>query len=50
MVRLDAARNSDGSGLCLALVRAVADRHNARLRLAQETPRGLRATIEFTEL
>lgn len=50
MVRLDAARNSDGSGLGLALVRAVADRHNARLRLAQETPRGLRATIEFTEL
>ena len=27
MVRLDAARNSDGSGLGLALVRAVADRH-----------------------
>jgi signal transduction histidine kinase len=50
MVRLDAARNSDGSGLGLALVRAVADRHNARLQLAQEKPRGLRVTINFTEL
>lgn len=50
MVRLDAARNSDGSGLGLALVRAVADRHNARLQLAQEKPHGLRVTINFTEL
>ena len=50
MVRLDAARNSDGSGLGLALVRAVADRHNARLQLAQEKPHGFRVTINFTEL
>lgn len=50
MVRLDAARNSDGSGLGLALVRAVADRHNARLQLAREKPHGLRVTINFTEL
>ncbi len=50
MVRLDAARHSDGSGLGLALVRAVADRHNARLQLAQENPHGLRVTINFTEL
>lgn len=50
MVRLDAARNSDGSGLGLALVRVVADRHNARLQLAQEKPHGLRVTINFTEL
>lgn len=50
MVRLDAARNSDGSGLGLALVRAVADRHSARLQLAQDKPHGLRVTINFTEL
>jgi signal transduction histidine kinase len=50
MVRLDAARNSDGSGLGLALVRAVADRHNGRLQLAEEKPRGLRVSINFTEL
>lgn len=50
MVRLDAARNSDGTGLGLALVRAVADRHNARLQLAQEKPQGLRVSINFTKL
>lgn len=50
MVRLDAARHSDGSGLGLALVRAVADRHNGRLQLAEEKPQGLRVSINFTEL
>lgn len=50
MVRLDAARNSDGSGLGLALVRAVADRHKARLQLAEENPQGLRVSLNFTEL
>jgi len=34
MVRLDAARSTQGSGLGLALVRAVADRHGAKLDLA----------------
>ena len=50
MVRLDAARSTDGSGLGLALVRAVADRHGARVRLAPEQPQGLRATLEFSDL
>ncbi|MEO0635133.1 MAG: HAMP domain-containing sensor histidine kinase [Pseudomonadota bacterium] len=35
MVRLDAARNTEGSGLGLALVRAVADRHSADLKLSE---------------
>ncbi|MCF2869684.1 HAMP domain-containing histidine kinase [Octadecabacter sp. G9-8] len=50
MVRLDAARSTQGSGLGLALVRAVADRHGARLDLAENTPQGLRIAINFTEL
>lgn len=51
MVRLDAARSSKGTGLGLALVRAVADRHGARLILAphdaDQNPRGLRVTLNF---
>lgn len=50
MVRLDAARSTQGSGLGLALVRAVADRHGAHLMLAENTPMGLRVSIGFTEL
>lgn len=50
MVRLDAARNTDGSGLGLALVRAVADRHAARLHLSQNTPQGLRVALKFADL
>lgn len=50
MVRLDAARNSEGTGLGLALVRAVADRHKAMLQLSEETPQGLRVSLNFTEL
>ena len=50
MVRLDAARESDGTGLGLALVRAVADRHDAKLRLTENNPNGLRVTLEFTEM
>jgi signal transduction histidine kinase len=50
MVRLDAARETEGTGLGLALVRAVADRHNAALYFAQERPQGLRVTLNFTEL
>jgi len=51
MVRLDAARESEGSGLGLALVRAVADRHTtAQLQLAQQNPHGLRVTLNFTDL
>jgi len=50
MVRLDAARGSDGSGLGLALVRAVADRHGAELQLSPLQPHGLRVTLKFAEL
>ena len=50
MVRLDAARTRDGSGLGLALVRAVADRHNAQLELSQNQPTGLKVTLNFADL
>lgn len=60
MVRLDKARESGGTGLGLALVRAVADRHGASLQLAPHLPKsgdkaatqasGLRISLMFTEL
>lgn len=50
MVRLDAARASDGTGLGLALVRAVADRHGAEFILSAHDPHGLCATLKFAEL
>ncbi|NNL17706.1 MAG: HAMP domain-containing histidine kinase [Boseongicola sp.] len=50
MVRLDAARSTQGSGLGLALVRAVADRHQARLELEQNMPQGLRVSLVFTKM
>ncbi len=50
MVRLDAARGSDGSGLGLALVRAAADRHGAELKLSPNEPQGLRVTLKFAKL
>ena len=45
-VRLDASRTTDGTGLGLALVAAVARRHGARLTLEDAAP-GLRATVAF---
>ncbi len=50
MVRLDAARESEGSGLGLALVRAVADRHTAKLELSSVNPSGLRVALNFTKM
>lgn len=50
MVRLDAARTRDGSGLGLALVRAVADRHGAKLGLSTNQPSGLKVTLNFADL
>ncbi len=50
MVRLDAARKTEGTGLGLALVRAVADRHGADLTFAQNEPSGLTVTLNFANL
>lgn len=50
MVRLDAARTSDGSGLGLALVRAVTERHGAKLVLSENTPSGLKVMMNFAKL
>ncbi len=50
MVRLDAARTRDGSGLGLALVRAVADRHGAKLVLSSNQPSGLTVLLNFANL
>ena len=50
MVRLDAARASEGTGLGLALVRAVADRHGAELVLSEHGARGLCVTLKFANL
>ncbi len=44
--RLDESRSSPGSGLGLALVRAVADQHDARLTLTDNAP-GLRVTLSL---
>ena len=45
-VRLEASRNSPGTGLGLSLVAAVARLHRARLTLDDNNP-GLKATISF---
>lgn len=45
-VRLESARSTPGHGLGLSLVRAIADAHGARLKLAAAAP-GLSATIHF---
>lgn len=45
-VRLEASRNSPGTGLGLSLVAAVARLHDARLELSDNMP-GLKATLVF---
>jgi signal transduction histidine kinase len=46
-VRLEASRNSPGTGLGLSLVAAVAHFHNAELLLEDNLPSGLKATLRF---
>jgi signal transduction histidine kinase len=45
-VRLEASRSTPGTGLGLTLVKAIADLHNTRLELSDNSP-GLRVTITF---
>jgi signal transduction histidine kinase len=44
--RLDASRTTPGSGLGLALVKAVADLHGATVELSDNRP-GLRVVVRF---
>ena len=44
--RADRARTIEGSGLGLSLVKAIADRHSAEIRLSDATP-GLRVEVAF---
>jgi len=46
-VRLEASRNSPGTGLGLSLVAAVAHFHNAELVLDDNAPTGLKAVLRF---
>ncbi len=48
-VRLEASRNSPGTGLGLSLVAAVAHFHNAELVLEDNMPNGLKAVLRFPE-
>lgn len=50
MVRLDRTRQSDGAGLGLAMVKAVADRHNAGLEVCNQPASGLQVTLNFANL
>lgn len=46
LYRLEGSRTSPGTGLGLALVKAVADLHGAALELSDARP-GLRVTLRF---
>jgi len=46
-VRLEASRNSPGTGLGLSLVMAVAHFHGAQLALEDNVPTGLKAVLRF---
>ncbi|HEY6256757.1 MAG TPA: HAMP domain-containing sensor histidine kinase [Xanthobacteraceae bacterium] len=47
-VRLEASRSTPGTGLGLPLVKAIADLHNARLELSDNSP-GLRVSLAFVQ-
>ena len=49
-VRLEASRNSPGTGLGLSLVAAVAHFHNAELVLEDNVPTGLMAVLRFPKM
>ncbi|HHQ13930.1 MAG TPA: ATP-binding protein, partial [Chromatiales bacterium] len=44
--RLDESRSAPGAGLGLSLVKAIAQRHKAELRLEDNNP-GLRVVLKF---
>lgn len=46
LYRADAARSTDGSGLGLALVKAIIERHKAEFTLSDANP-GLTATLRL---
>ena len=48
-MRLDISRSTEGNGLGLCLVKAVADLHKAELQLSSNQP-GLKVTLIFTSL
>ncbi len=50
MFRLDTTRQSEGAGLGLAMVQAVADRHDAQLNITANFPTGLDVSLNFTKM
>ena len=50
LVRLDSTRQSEGAGLGLALVRAIADRHGAKVKMMYHEPQGFEINLNFTKL
>lgn len=49
LYRLEKSRTAEGSGLGLALVKAVADLHHAGLTLTDAQP-GLRVSLRFNQI
>jgi len=49
LYRLEKSRTTEGSGLGLALVKAVADLHHADLTLTDAQP-GLRVRLRFNQI
>lgn len=47
LVRLDPSRHNKGTGLGLSLVKAILQRHNARIELSDNQP-GLQVSIRFS--
>ncbi|CAN5500058.1 heavy metal sensor histidine kinase [soil metagenome] len=45
--RVDPSRSSEGTGLCLALVKSIADLHGGTVSVTSEVGRGTRVTLAF---